>query len=132
MGAPTYSMEFRRRVIEEVEEGASRRGAAARFKVGASTAIRWKKLVEETGSVAPRPRGGKSRSPLEAHAPWLLALIAEEPDLSLEELTQRVRMELDLRTSTSAVDRFVQRHGLSFKKNFARHRTRPTRRGSGA
>ena len=132
MGAPTYSMEFRSRVVDEVEQGASRRSAAARFKVSASTGIRWKKLLEETGIVAPRPRGGKSRSPLEAHTPWLLALIAAEPDLSLEELTQRVQKELGLRTSTSAVDRFVQRHGLSFKKNSARHRTGPTRRGSGA
>lgn len=61
-----------------------------------------------------RPR--KSRSPLEAHAAWLLALIAAEPDLSLAELAQRIETERGLKTSTSAVDRFVQRHDLSFKK----------------
>jgi transposase len=115
VGRP-YSEEYRKRVLDEVAEGVSRRGAARRFKVGASSAIRWKKRLEETGSAAPPPRGGKSRSPLEAHAAWLLALIEAQPDLSLEELTQRVRTELDQKTSSSAIDRFIQRHGLSFKK----------------
>jgi transposase len=122
VGRP-YSEEYRKRVLDEVAEGVSRRGAARRFKVGASSAIRWKKQLEQTGSAAPPPRGGKSRSPLEAHAAWLLALIEAQPDLSLEELTQRVRTELDQKTSSSAIDRFVQRHGLSFKKNAARRRT---------
>jgi transposase len=131
VGRP-YSEEYRRRVLEEVGEGNSRRGAARRFKVGASSAIRWKKRLDETGSAAPPPRAGKSRSPLEAHAPWLLALIAAEPDLSLAELTQRVQAEFGQNTSTSSLDRFVQRHGLSFKKNSARRRAGPTRRGSGA
>ena len=123
VGRP-YSEEYRRRVLEEVAEGNSLRGAARRFKVGASSAIRWQKELEATGSPAPRPRGGKSRSPLELHGAWLEALIKAEPDLSLEELRQRVVSELGLKTSTSAVDRFVQRHGLSYKKNFARRRTR--------
>jgi len=131
VGRP-YSEEFRRRVLEEVAEGNSRRGAARRFKVGASSAIRWKKRLEATGSAAPAPRAGKSRSPLEAHAPWLLALIAAEPDLSLAALTQRVQAERGLKTSASAMDRFVQRHGLSFKKNSARRRAGQARRRSGA
>jgi transposase len=131
VGRP-YSEEYRRRVVDEIAEGNSRRGVARRFKVGASSAIRWKKRLDETGSAAPASRGGKSRSPLEPHAPWLLAVIEAEPDLSLEELTQRIEAELGLKGSTSAVDRFVQRHGLSFKKNPARGRARSTRRGPGA
>jgi transposase len=131
VGRP-YSEEYRRRVVEEIAEGNSRRGAARRFKVGVSSAIRWKKRLDETGSAAPAPRSGKSRSPLEPHAAWLLALIRAEPDLSLEELAQRTQSELGLKVSTSAVDRFVQRHDLSFKKNPARSRARAAGRGSGA
>lgn len=123
VGRP-YSVEYRKRVLEEVAEGNSLRGAARRFKVGASSAIRWQKQLETTGSPAPRRRGGNSRSPLEAHAAWLERLIEAEPDLSLEELRQRIASELSLKTSTSAVDRFAQRHGLSYKKNPARHRAR--------
>jgi len=43
VGRP-YSEGFRRRVLEE--------GAARRFKVGASSAIRWKKRLDATGSAA--------------------------------------------------------------------------------
>jgi transposase len=75
VGRP-YSEEYRRRVLEEAAEGNSRRGAARRFKVGASSAIRWQKQMEETGSAAPLTRPRKRGSPLEAHAAWLLALIA--------------------------------------------------------
>lgn len=131
VGRP-YSVEYRSRVLDEVAEGNSRRGAARRFKVGASSAIRWKKWLDETGSIAPAPRRGGSRSPLEPHAAWIVDLIAREPDLSLEELAQRVQVELGQKTSTSSIDRFVQRHGLSFKKNLARRRTEQTRRGPGA
>jgi len=45
VGRP-YSEEFRRRVLEEVAQGNSCRGAARRFKVGASSAIRWKKRLD--------------------------------------------------------------------------------------
>jgi transposase len=128
VGRP-YREEYRKRVLEEIAEGNSRRGAARRFKVGASSAIRWQKQLEETGSSAPPSRRRKSRSPLEAHAAWLQALIAAEPDLSLAELMQRIETELVLKTSTSAVDRFVQRHGLSFKKNPARGRAGSSGRG---
>lgn len=61
VGRP-YSEEYRRRVVEEIAEGNSRRGSARRFKVGASSAIRWKKRLDETGSAAPAPRSDKSRS----------------------------------------------------------------------
>ena len=68
----------------------SRRQAAVRFRVSASSAIRWTAL-EETGSVTPRQRGGKSRSPPEPHAVWLLELVAREPDLTLAELERRIQ-----------------------------------------
>jgi len=59
-----------------------------------------------------------------------LALIAAQPDLSLAELTQRVQAELGQKTSASAMDRFVQRHELSFKKDSARRRAGQARRRS--
>lgn len=122
VGRP-YSEDYRRRVLEEVAECNSRRGAARRFKVGASTAIRWQKQLDETGSAALARRKRASRSPLEAHAEWLLTLIRAEPDLTLAELAQRIEAERGMKTSSSSVDRFVHRHAFSFKKNSARRRT---------
>ena len=63
MGA-ARSKDLRSRVVAEVAAGMSRRQAAARFKVSAASAVRWVTLAAQTGGVDPRPRGGKSRSPL--------------------------------------------------------------------
>jgi transposase len=63
-----YSWDMRKRVIAEVENGASRREAAEEFEVSASTAIIWVKCFRETGRCAAKPRGGSisRRSILEA------------------------------------------------------------------
>ena len=45
---------------------------------------------EGTGSVAAKPSGG-SISPLEQHAEFLLGLIANQPDLTLNEIVAAMR-----------------------------------------
>jgi transposase len=132
MGRRPYSDDLRARVVTAVAEGCSRRAAAKRFAVSASSSIRWVDLHDETGRVSPRPRRCKSRSPLEPHAAWLLELIAKEPDLTLAEIVERLLPERGVRTSDSSVDRFFKRHGVSFKKNSARLRAGAARRGRGA
>lgn len=132
MGTGAHSDDLRSRVVEEILAGASRRQAAERFKVSAASAVRWAQLHSQTGGVHPRPRGGKSRSPLEPHAAWLLELIGAEPDLTLEAIVQRLLAGLGLKTSEAAVRRFFKRHKITFKKNAARGRARPARRGSRA
>jgi transposase len=122
------SVDLRSRVVAEVEAGSSRRAAARRFKVGASSAIRWTVLKAKTGSLEPQ-RGRKGRSPLEVHRDWLLALTAQEPDLTLDQVVRRIGCELGLKTSDSSVDRFYRRHDISFKKKRARGRAEPSGRG---
>lgn len=129
MGRRPYSDDLRERVITAVAGGCSRRAAAERFAVSAASAVRWVAHHEETGSVGPERRKGKSRSPLEAHASWLLDLIDKEPDLTLAEIVQRLLQDRQMSTTDSSVDRFFRRHGVSFKKNSARSRTRAARRG---
>jgi transposase len=132
MGRRAYSDDLRGLVVAEVAAGASRRSAAQRFKVSASSAIRWVDHYAETGGISPR-RARKPRSPLEPHASWLLELIAQEPDLTLAEIAQRLLTERAMRTTDSSIDRFFKRHKVSFKKKeSARRRTGPPRRGGGA
>ena len=131
MGRSPYSDDLRARVVAAVAEGCSRRAAGKRFAVSASSSIRWVELHEETGSVSPRRRDGKSRSPLELHADWLLDLIAQQPDLTLAEIVERLLRDRAVQTSDSSVDRFFERHGISFKKNSARRRAGAARRGRG-
>lgn len=123
-----YSTDLRERVVMSVAEGASRREAARLFRVSASSAIRWVDLQDQFGSVRPKSRGGVVRSPLAPHAAWLLALIATEKDLTLNEIVARIGGELGVSTTKSSVDRFYARHGITFKKKPARERTGQTRR----
>jgi transposase len=72
-------------VIEEVESGASRRETAERYGLSPSVVVIWVQRFEETGSVVAKSSGG-SISPLEKHAEFLLGLIAEQPDMTLDEV----------------------------------------------
>ena len=85
-----YSVDLRARVIEDVETGASRREAAERYGISPSVVVIWVQRFEETGSVAAKPSGG-SISPLEQHAEFLLGLIANQPDLTLDEIVAAMR-----------------------------------------
>jgi transposase len=128
MGA-AHSEDLRRRVVDEVMAGRlSRRQAAAHFRVSAASAVRWVTLKAQSGSVAQRPRGGRSRSPLEPHASWLLNLVAKEGDLTLADLVCRVLAGLGLHTTEGSLRRFFRRHKISFKKNSARLRAAAARR----
>jgi transposase len=131
MGRRPYSEDVRSLVVGEVEAGASRRAAARRFKVSASSAIRWVDRHGETGSVSCEPRRVRSRSPLEPHTAWLLELVGGEPDLTLAEIEERLLKDRGVRTTDSSIDRFFRRHKISFKKNAARSRTRSARRRRG-
>jgi transposase len=113
-----YSIDLRGRVIEDVETGASRREAAERYGLSPSVVVIWVQRFEETGSVAAKPSGG-STSPLEKHAEFLLALIADKPDLTLDEIVVAMRKRR-IAGSRSAVWRFFARRNISFKKNSVR------------
>lgn len=112
-----YSNDLRARVIEAIEAGASRREAAERYEISASAAVLWAQRWEETGSFAAKLSGG-STSALEKHGEWLLALITEQSDLTLNEVVAAMRKRR-IAGSRSAVWRFFDRHNISFKKKFA-------------
>jgi len=113
-----YSGDLRARVIGDVASGASRREAAEHYGISPSVVVIWAQRFEATGSVAAKPSGG-STSPLEQHAEFLLALVAEQPDLTLDEIVAAMRKR-GIAGSRSAVWRFFARHNISFKKNFVR------------
>jgi transposase len=124
----SYSGDLRERVIEAVETGASRREAAERFEISASSSVRWLQRWREVGSAAPKPRGG-SVSPLEEFAERILALVAEQPDLTLEETLAELRKQR-IRTSRSSLWRFLDRHDITLKKKPAGGGTGTGRRGA--
>ena len=110
-----YSDDLRERVIGTVEAGASRREAAESFNLCPSSAVKWLQRWRDTGSAKAKPTGG-SRSRLEKHAKELLALVAERPDSTLDEIVAAMR-KLRIRGSRTAVWRFFARHDFTFKKS---------------
>ena len=56
MGKP-HSIELRERVQAEIADGGARRGAAGRFKVSASFAVKLAARFVRTGSLAPASQG---------------------------------------------------------------------------
>ena len=124
--AKGYSNDLRVRAVSIVEGGESAREAARLLDIGASTAIRWIERWTTTGSVEAKPGTGHSRSPLEKHKQWLLALVAAEPDLTLEEIRARLRSVKKRKAGIGSIWRFYDRHRITFKKNSARRRAGPS------
>ena len=126
-----YSSDLRSRVIRAVEGGQSARAAARRLDVGESTATAWVGRWRRTGSAAAQSQKGRSRSPLNPHAAWLLALIGERADLTLGEI-RTLLGERGIRVGVSSIRRFFARHGITRKKRPRTRGARPPRRPEAA
>ena len=84
------STDLRERVVEAVNEGATRLEAAERFGVSVSSAVRWHQAWRETGTFEARSCGG-SCSPLDDYAEEILALVEEQDDRTLDEIVVAMR-----------------------------------------
>jgi transposase len=123
------SMDLRERLISAVGQGATRRAAAGRFGVAASTAVKWTKRWQLNGTVAPKRQGGDRRSArIEAHAAEILGLIAKTADITLAEIAAHLESKHGERFAPSTIWRCLDRHQQTFKKNGARQRAGTARR----
>ncbi len=123
MGSP-YSLDLRERVVGAVESGMSRRGAAKLYQVSYAAVIRWVARSKQTGSPAALPMGGKKPFKLAEESDWILRRLAEKPDITGRELLAELH-DREIDVSYYAVWNFLDRSGLSYKKNSARGRARP-------
>lgn len=118
------SNDIRRRLVECVEEGLSRRKAAIRLKTAASTAVNVLKRWAETGSVEPRPRGGFRHGKLKPHRDFILTVVADRPDITMPELARQLLEAKGVSIDPSNLSKFLIGCGLSFKKNTSGKRAR--------
>jgi putative transposase len=115
MPAP-LSRDLRERIVEAVEGGSSMRGAAARFAVSPSSAIKLMARVRATGSLAPARYGGHRRPLLAPHEAVLRALVAERPDITLAEIRSELRRQRDVSVCLATIHVGLRRLGLRHKK----------------
>ena len=85
MGKP-YSMDLRQRVVAAIEGGESTHQAAARFSIGIATAGVWARLKRATGDVRPAKQGKPKGAVLDAHGEFILGVLAQAPDTTLDEM----------------------------------------------
>ena len=115
MPAP-YSQDLRERVIGFMALGGSARAAAMRFDVSVSSAIRWAQRWRAEGHARPRAMGGDRRSRLREHRARVLQLVAQQPDLTLQEIRSALAASCGITVGLSTVHRFLGAHNLTLKK----------------
>jgi transposase-like protein len=115
-----YDTAFRGRAVAAYEAGeGGYHELAALFGLGYRTLQRWVAQYRATESVAPRPRGGGWRSPIDPIV--LHAVVRECPDGTSEELSREYNRRVggDERTSATSFRRALRRERYVVKKNGA-------------
>lgn len=126
-----YSLDLRERVVAAVLAGQSCRPIAKTFGVSVASVVRWAQRFRATGNVAAKPIGRRRPFALAGDREWVLARVAEKPDITLRALAAELGGR-GIKVSNYAVWNFLRRQGLSFKKNSARQRAGSARRGKAA
>jgi transposase len=118
-----FSDDFRLRIHEARQDGASTAEVAERFGVSTAFVRRLQQRFRLTGSLAPRPHGGGRALKLAGRDGELRQAVAERPDATPAEHRER----LELPASRVTVWRTLRRLGLTRKKKstHASERDRP-------
>jgi transposase len=107
-----YSMDLRRRVLEDCDAGLGTAQVAAKFRVSAAWARRLKQRRRQTGETAPRPQRHGPAPSWAAHADAVRASVRDDPDATLAER----RAKLAAAFSRSALARALRALGLGREK----------------
>ena len=113
-----YPVELRSRIVAAVDGGVgSLPAVAALFHVSINCVANYLRLRDETGSLRPRPyHGGRAPAIPEHRYDELRQLLADQPDLTLEQIRDRLRLDCSL----AAVCRTLQKLKLTRKKKRCR------------
>jgi len=119
-----YSADLRERLLGAIDAGLPQAEAARLFGVCPSTIRRWRHRWRTTGSLAARPRSGRTPRIGPAHAAALQMQVAVMPDATLDQHCVRWEAEQGVRVSRATMSRVIRRLGITLKKSPARHGTR--------
>ena len=88
--ARAYSLDLRERVVGAVAAGQSCRSVAKTFMVSVASVVKWSQRQRVVGSPAALKMGGRRPYLVARERDWVLARIAEKPDLTLRALLKEL------------------------------------------
>ncbi|NKC05118.1 IS630 family transposase [Ochrobactrum haematophilum] len=109
------STDLRSRVLKAASEGLSARNAGLRFGVSAATAIRWGSRARD-GELEARHPGRRRGSRLDAHEDFIVIMIEERKDVTLNEMVARLAKERGFQIVRSALNAWLRARGFTYKK----------------
>lgn len=119
-----YSDDLRERVIDYVLCGHTTRAAALLYKVSEKTARRWRDVYLTRQTKAALPVGGDKRSVIVGErALWLLSYVEAHNDATLEDYRAALLTQFGFSISMGSLWSFLNKRGLTYKKNASRRRT---------
>ena len=86
-----YSQDLRERAIAALEAGKTQAEVAAQFQIHKSTLEKWWYRWRDTGSCAALPPASGPKRTLQAAEKLIREEVKKQPDLTLEELCERVQ-----------------------------------------
>ena len=104
-----YSMDLRQRVIDDCDAGLGTKAVAAKYSVSPAWVRRLKQHRRERGDIRPRTSPGRPKT---IDDDRLAALVAAQPDATLEQLRER----LGAPVTGQAISKALRRLELTFKK----------------
>jgi transposase len=120
-----YSLDLRQKILEAHERGlGSQAKLAALFGVSLSFVEKLLMRLRRTGDIRAKPHAGGRPCRLDAAArEQLRHWLTEQPDLTLEELADRLVQHVDIRMSVSRLCQVLQELGLPRKKRLSMRRS---------
>jgi transposase len=117
-----YSADLRERLLGAIDGGLPLAEAARLFRVCPSTIVRWRRRQRSTGTVAARPRPGRTPRIGPAYAAALRTQVTAASDATLAQHCARWEAEHGVRVSVATMSRTLRRLGITVKKSPARQR----------
>jgi transposase len=120
--AAAYSMDLRERVMKDADAGLASKELAARYHVSRAWVDALKQRQRESGSIAPRKQTKFRRRVLDGQDDRLKTLILAQPDATLAELRDALKISVGLATIWRAINQL----GVTFKETRAARQYRAT------
>lgn len=114
------SNDLRKRIVAFAGDGNSCHEAARHFDTSVSFAANLMSLYRATGSVEPRPFGGKRHGKLVAAEAFPKASVMRQPDVTMPELAAVLMEEKGILVAPQPLSHWLIKKGFRFKKRFAR------------